>query len=155
MIKYISGDVTETESILIAHGVNAQGVMASGVAKAIRAKFPYAYDTYIEVYRQGHLHLGNVVYADAEFPEMWKRTAPTIANCVTQEFYGRNGVYIDYGAIKSCMANLNEFCHRNNIDQISMPMIGAGLGGGDWDAIALIINEEIKDDITVLVYILR
>lgn len=32
--KYIIGDITETELNYIAHGVNCQNVMGSGVAKA-------------------------------------------------------------------------------------------------------------------------
>ncbi len=152
MITYILGDVTQTKSLLIAHGVNTQGVMASGVAKAIRTKFPYAYEEYMKAYRankcsERHLRLGEVIYAKAP-------NYPTIANCVTQEFYGRdNKLYVDYDAIMLCMTNLNRYCCFNNIDQLAMPMIGAGLGGGNWEEIALIINENIVA--TTLVYQLR
>ena len=46
--KYIIGDITETELKYIAHGVNCQNVMGSGVAKALYTKFPEVKERYHE-----------------------------------------------------------------------------------------------------------
>jgi O-acetyl-ADP-ribose deacetylase (regulator of RNase III) len=37
--RYIQGDITETELDFIAHGVNCQNTMGSGVAKALFTKW--------------------------------------------------------------------------------------------------------------------
>lgn len=47
IIRNISGDVTAPIKGIIGHGVNCQGVMGSGVALAIRNKFPKAYTEYL------------------------------------------------------------------------------------------------------------
>lgn len=47
IIRNISGDVTAPIKGIIGHGVNCQGVMGSGVALAIRNKFPKAYAEYL------------------------------------------------------------------------------------------------------------
>lgn len=46
IIRNVNGDVTAPIRGIIGHGVNCQGVMGSGVALAIRNKFPKAYDEY-------------------------------------------------------------------------------------------------------------
>lgn len=46
IVQELVGDVTSPTVGIIGHGVNCQGVMGSGVAKAIREKFPQAYTEY-------------------------------------------------------------------------------------------------------------
>ena len=46
MVHYVKGDVTKSDCDIICHQVNCQGVMNSGVAKAIREKWPEVYDNY-------------------------------------------------------------------------------------------------------------
>lgn len=138
-IIYRKGDLLETDCRLIAHGCNAQGVMGSGVAKAIRAKYPNAYDIYRGVHLDKGLTLGENVLAGIP------GTTTIIVNCITQEFYGRDSsrIYIDYKSIRSCMRNLNTILEM--YDEVAMPKIGAGLGGGDWETISIIIEEELTD----------
>ncbi len=40
MSKYVSGDIRCVSSGIIVHGCNAQGVMGSGVALALRTTWP-------------------------------------------------------------------------------------------------------------------
>jgi len=46
MIKYVRGNLLDAPQPIIVHQVNCQGVMGSGVAKAIRDKYPQAYQAY-------------------------------------------------------------------------------------------------------------
>ena len=46
MIHYIHDDITKSQCDIICHQVNCQGVMNSGVAKAIREKWPEVYESY-------------------------------------------------------------------------------------------------------------
>lgn len=145
MIIYKVGNITEASEKYIAHGCNAQGKMRSGVAKAIRAKWPEAYNEYKAIYDHEGLELGSIVYVHA-----FKAPCPVICNCITQEFYGRDGKqYVDYDAIRSCMKELNLVATG---DAIAIPKIGSALGGGDWNHIVSIIEEEI--DGPVIVYVM-
>lgn len=147
-IIYKNGDVSKAEEDIIAHGCNAQGKMASGVAKAIRTKFPKAYEYYYNAYIENNhsLTVGKIVWAPCG--------NKAIANCITQEFYGRDGrVYVDYNAIRQCMKVLNNEGHLSNLT-VAMPMIGSALGGGDWKIIEKIIEEEFTDT-TPVVYIFK
>lgn len=149
-IVYRKGDLLEAPEIVLAHGCNAQGVMGSGVAKAIRARYPSAYAAYRAQYENHNLglNLGDVIWVS-------QSDGKTIANCITQERYGKDGRrYVDYDAVRLCMREINavgfalQQQKRNWWDEVdsffrfAMPKIGAGLGGGNWDEIAKIVEEE-------------
>ena len=69
----------------------------------------------------------------------------------TQYAYGRNKVNVDYDAISKVFELINkDFANHINI---GIPMIGAGLAGGDWNIISDIINEKTPD-LNITLYIL-
>jgi O-acetyl-ADP-ribose deacetylase (regulator of RNase III) len=46
MLHYKKGNLLEVKEGIITHGVNCQGVMGSGVALAIKQKYPSAFYSY-------------------------------------------------------------------------------------------------------------
>jgi len=145
-LKYYVGDLLLSSCPLIIHGVNAQGVMGSGIAKSIRLMYPEVFSIYRKKYELNQLKLGEVIYVKTK--RYW------IANGVTQKNYGRfKKQYVDYEAINKIMLNVNNFSKNKNINQVGMPLIGAGLGGGSWEIIAKII-EECLTDVQPIVYVL-
>jgi len=143
-IEYIKGDVTLAESGVIVHGCNAQGVMKSGVAKAIKEKFPEAYDAYMTKHKsEDGLVLGENIHAVSK--SLIDDKIIVVTNAITQEFYGKdNKRYVDYDAIRSCMRNI-AFSFDGMTSTVAMPKIGSGLGGGDWKTISAIIEEELSN----------
>lgn len=148
LLTYKHGDLLQAEENLIAHGCNAQGVMGSGVAKAIRDRWPRAYKAYVESFENDH---------GAE-PERFLGTFSTtrvggvmsakiIANVVTQLDYGREpGVrYMSYDALDKGFRNLMGDMGIGT-NRAAIPMVGAGLGGGDWRVIEAILSR-IEDDL--------
>lgn len=147
-IEYIKGDLFTTDCKVIVHGCNAQGVMGSGVAKIIRDKYPKAYNEYRTEYERNvySLPIGNII-------PVWTNSK-MIINAITQDYYGQDGKrYVSYDAVAKSMHEVNKFCLGYNYKEVAMPQIGAGLGGGDWNVIAAIIESELKD-VQVKVYIL-
>lgn len=150
---YKTGDLTEASERIIAHGCNTQGVMGSGVAKAIRGKWPQNYEWYRSAYQAGGLVLGTIVWYAITHDG---KEELLIANCITQEFFGRDGKqYVDYDAVRRCMWGINKESRlrreqhmnpydQNPFDSFALPMIGAGLGG-DWSIIESIIDAETTD----------
>mgnify|MGYP000938564803 CR=1 FL=1 len=135
MIIYKTGDITQVKEGIIMHGCNAQGVMGSGVALAIKNKFPMAYENY-KLYASSHsIDLGDIVWAEITANKLW------IANAISQRNYGRSNIrYVNYSAIVKCF----DACIDNALIVgcgINFPKIGAGLGGGDWNIIEQLIND--------------
>lgn len=136
-IEYHKGNLLDVKQGIIVHGCNAQGVMGSGGALAVKLKYEGAYQAYLDAHchTPGGLKLGEVIYWRAPNPELW------IANAITQESYGRNNKrYINYWAIAKCFKEIMGFANAYT-PLVNFPKIGAGLGGGDWNIIQQIIND--------------
>jgi O-acetyl-ADP-ribose deacetylase (regulator of RNase III) len=74
-----------------------------------------------------------------------------IINAYTQYgYWGKEGkINADYEAIKNVF---NRIYETYNDKKIGIPMIGAGLAGGDWNKIEKIIDDINFNDITLVKY---
>lgn len=121
---------------IIVHGCNAQGRMATGFAKELRARFPGAYDEYMNKHNASGLTTGDNIYYVDDTENV------IICNSITQSRYGYDGKkYVSYDGIDTCFDKLNEFVQKlgNNV-HVHFPLIGADLGGGNWNVIKEIIE---------------
>lgn len=175
-VEYRIGDLLDYPGRFIVHGCNSQGVMNSGVAKAIRERYPLAFTRYRDTYERNgnHLSLGDVVVADCG--------THVVFNAITQDRYGYDDKqYVDYEAIKQSLMTTRTIINQT-ADQIkgkfypyewslitrsetkeqplvddkaiAMPLIGAGLGGGDWVKIHQILEQpHVLGDLKPIVYI--
>lgn len=135
-MKHIEGDIFEIERGVLVHGCNAKGVMGSGIALAIKNKYPSAFLAYRESFQAGELKLGSITVVRP-------REGFFIVNGVTQDRYGReNGVvYANYDAIRCVFAQAAQLARKEGLPLV-FPLIGCGLAGGDWSKVSKIINEE-------------
>ena len=146
MIEYIKGNIFDSESPLIGHGVNCCGVFNAGLAKQIRAKFPNAYKAYMEKYNKDGWEVGQIQVVDTI-------EGKKIANLATQKYYRRGKKYVSYYGIEKSLQNLIMYCENNQIKEISIPKLGCGLGGGDFEMLKKIITQEfLLTDIYVQVW---
>ncbi len=142
-LKIETGDIfnviANRSDVVFIHGCNAQGVFGSGVAKIVKDIYPEAYKFYKEVHKKQGLHLGQVILVQTN-------SGPTIANAITQEFYGRdvNVKYADYDAIIiACEAVAKHF--EDSGKEIHLPMIGGGLGNLDVKRLTAIFQAVFHD----------
>jgi len=153
MIETIKGNVLDINVGIIVHSCNNQGVMGSGIAKEVRTRFPSAYATYMNEYNNVRAYLGSISSVEV---------APfkLIVNGIGQNGYGRDGKrYVSYDALTAIFQRVNKLANKIAVEQmrvlpICFPMIGAGLGGGDWDIIKTIIDKTISDKFEKKLYIL-
>lgn len=152
--KYIQGDITETELKYIAHGVNCQNTMGSGVAKALFTKWPEVKENY-------HVYCNTMIeryqYKPKDFlgwAQLVNTNGPTVFNCFTQENYGYDGKrYVNYTAIVDAFANLiSQEAMGVITGPIAIPKIGCGLAGGNWTFMEQLINDTVTDQIEIWVY---
>lgn len=74
----------------------------------------------------------------------------TVVNAYTQYKTGAASKPLDYEALTLCMRKMN---HEFKGKHIGLPLIGAGLAGGDWERIKQIIQTELKDcKVTIVHY---
>lgn len=156
-MKTIDGDLLELarqgKFDVIVHGCNCFHTMGGGIALQIRKKYPEAYTIDCKETNNGDRgKLGSYSFVSRTFfvPELEKAHELTIINAYTQYDFGKHGRNVDYEAVSSAFAEIKRNFHGK---RIAYPMIGAGLAGGNWEIIKLIIADELKDeDHTLVVY---
>ena len=142
-MKEIEGDLItmmkEFKFQVMAHGCNCFCAMGAGIAKRVREEFPKAWEADQTTERGDINKLGNYTFADYRWNNKF---AFRVINAYTQ--YGHNPAEkpFDYEAFILCMRKIN-FNHKGM--SIGLPLIGAGLAGGDWTKIKEIISYELRD----------
>lgn len=142
----LNGDLFKTPFEIIAHQVNCQGVMGSGVAKQIREKFPWAYEGYMAALEQN-----GADYMFGKSQIVWQNEH-TIFNIFSQYNYGYDGKqYTNYKALDTAFREAILHYRDNDADDvkqipIAIPYkIGCDRGGGDWDTVKQILEKIEKD----------
>ena len=135
-MKHIKfGNMLNVEHGILVHGCNAQGVMGSGIALAVKTKYPAAFDAYRAACAslKPEERLGKSVFVNVS-------DYIYVANCITQFDFGKDGrKYVNYQAIQQCFTDVAAKAKKDHLD-VHYPLIGAGLGGGDWAVISNIID---------------
>ena len=140
MITIIQGDILNAPiAEIICHQTNCIGKFGSGVAGAIRKRYPESYSLYKEyIDKKGIDALGTI-------QSMRMSDGRIICNMLAQASCGYDGKkYTDEVAFKKCLIELKEKFGTENI--FAFPYkIGCGLGGGSWAEISRIFLQVMSD----------
>ena len=129
----------EGEFDVIAHGANCFSTMGAGIAKQIRERYPEAYYADIYYSLNEEERLGNFTCT----------SDGSIVNLYTQYHPGAN---FCYSAFRLAIRKLEHY-FGNKGYKFGFPMIGCGIGGGNWNKVKAIIQKELKDeDVTIVFY---
>ena len=156
MVRIIDGDLFTSDARIIAHQVNCQGRMDSGVALQVKNKFPHVYEEYKKIASPeilGKIQLipCNPAYIGYDsgsiavpYTEQW------ICNLFAQDKYGYDGKqYTSIDALIKCFSKLNACIHEKNNNfnsKIAMPYkIGCVRGGANWNDVYELIERTFYD----------
>lgn len=154
MITYRKGSVVDVTEGIILQQVNAQGVMGSGVAKALRDKYPVIWDAYSSrvkphQYDQGRQYMGDVIPITVS-------EGLIIYNLVGQLHYGAqpnawsaDGRYTSYDALSDALAKTARYI-KGVPAKVHTVKLGCDRGRGEWPIVEALINHHLRDhDVTV------
>lgn len=153
MIKIVKGDLLQATENIIAHQVNCQGVMGSGVAKQIRDKFPKVFINYRDFVKEHIMAnvredlLGNVQYVRV-LEDKW------VANMFGQLNYGYDRKqYTNEEMLYYCFKDLRENAEKHGLSVALPYMVGCYRGGGDWKNVEqLLLNAFDGYEVTLYKY---
>jgi O-acetyl-ADP-ribose deacetylase (regulator of RNase III) len=158
-LKYKVGDIVNAilrgEVVAIGHQANCFNTMNSGVAKAIKARLPCAWEA-DQLTLKGDLDkLGGT--SIGQLRDEAGQPTGLVYNLYGQYNYGYDSKgYTNYEALRGALMHMrDDLLTGNNLWNVGFPKIGAGLGGGDWDTIARIIDEVFDDRFNVTIYTLQ
>lgn len=143
MIKTVYGNILDATEDIICHQVNCQGVMGTGIAKALYQRWPIvkgAYQRFCQAESLGEPQnlLGKVQMVEVE-------PGKYVANIFGQLDYGRNPYkkYTDYVALTNAF---NEIRNKYAGKSLAYPYgFGCGLANGDWAIVSQMIETYFKD----------
>ena len=146
MIKHIKGNIFEQNADVICHQVNCQGVMASGVAKQVREKYPWVYATYKRACDKAKKSKMRML---GRCQEVFIDENRVIVNVFAQDNYGYDGkCYTDYEVLQDCFGIINE-CYKGKT--VAIPyLMGCHRGGGDWSVVSKLLESIFNDSETTL-----
>lgn len=150
MINYVDCDITTIETGIIGHVVNCRGLMGSGVAWAIRKKWPIVFQQYSKLPTgQEMLGVCDVVIINQQL---------CVANLYGQLNCGNDGQrYGDLEAIEQSLRQLCEVAIRLDEVNIYLPKIASKRAGLDWETevcplIQLVNKSYPLLDFTICIY---
>lgn len=156
-MKEITGNLLDIQKGILVHGCNCQGVMGSGVALAVKNKYKGTHTIYREVWRSVGLSLGSVIlcaglnYGSKNEHRPYEAHVSDelpddlfVVHAMTQFAYGTDKRHVDYDAISACFAQVKLLARDFKLP-VYYPLIGAGLGGGDWSEIAPRIDQALGE----------
>lgn len=143
-----NGNLLDSQADIICHQTNCKGVMGSGVAFAIKQKYPRVFEQYRKAYDKGMLSLGmcQIVQTNPN-----KDDNRLVANLCGQDEFGTHQRCTNYEGIFVCLDKLANYCKNNDVKSVAFPWkMSSDRGGADWNIIRAMIQSVFKDmDITI------
>ena len=151
-IVYKTGNLLDAQTDVIAHQVNCQGAMGSGVAKQIRDKWSRVYDSYVS-YCYDYITCTHELLGECQLVQI--NDHQYVANLFGQNYYGRDDKrYTSYDGIYDALTSLAVQMMDNGMESLAIPYkMSSDRGGADWNVILAMIESVFKNtDITIEIW---
>ena len=160
MINIIDGNLLDSNCDYICHQVNCMGKMNSGVAKAIREKWPVVFKEYQKAYNFAEdcftnnklcqTSVADYLLGKSQFVNI--NDNQQVVNMFAQNGYGYDGKrYTSYDAFWSCLGEIKNKAPKGS--QIAFPYnIGCCRGGANWEVICSMIVAVLSEDYYIYFY---
>ncbi len=125
------------------NAVNCQGVMGKGIALAFKERFPNNFEIYKRACDNGTMKIGEVLLVQEK--------GKTIVNFPTKDSWRKKSTY---EFISQGLESLAKVIVEEKITSISIPPLGCGNGGLDWNKVEALIFTAFEklDDIEIVIY---
>lgn len=146
VIRFLQGNLLDSDAEALVNTVNTQGVMGKGVALEFKKRFPDNYEFYRQACEQGQVQIGKMlVFPTQRFEPRYIINFPT-----KQHWRGRSKLeYIQHG-----LQDLVCVVQQQGIRSIALPPLGCGHGGLRWEQVRPLIEQAFAalPDVEVQVY---
>lgn len=141
-ISLKTGNIWDTDAIMIGHGVNTKGAMASGIAVQFREKFPEMHERYMNLCKMlppARL-LGTAAIWTNDFYDGTSKFV--VANLFSQENPGADA---HYSFVNKSVNQAVIYAEINGFEKIALPQIGCGVGGLNWPTMLALFERFYAD----------
>lgn len=147
MLKFVSGNLLDSNAEVIINAVNTVGVMGKGIALQFKQAFPHNFKEYKKACDMKSLKPGVLLVVKDHHPRTGNKT---IANFPTKVHW-KNPSKIEY--VETGLKELARVAHEAGWKSIALPALGCGNGGLKWEEVKSLILFYLNEiDADVFVY---
>lgn len=147
MIKYLTGNILESNAEALVNTVNTVGVMGKGIALQFKKAYHNNYKSYVEACKKNEITVGKVFVVEDSNLQSEKKL---IINFPTKKDWRKPS---EYNFIDSGLDDLVRVINQYKIKSIAIPPLGAGNGGLEWTRVKKLIEQKLSHlKIEILVY---
>ncbi|MCP8465711.1 macro domain-containing protein [Pseudomonas sp. ZM23] len=154
MIRYVEGDILLSKAQVIAHGIAPQDHFDTGLALALRERWPsmvrdYRHAAHSDAPASGSIWVWSGVDADG--------STRCIANLLTQDMQGSGRSARPAKAtlenVGHCLKELARYVQSEGVNSVALPCLATGVGGLDWKDVKPLVERYLGELwATVVVY---
>ncbi len=144
MLKFVTGDLLQSEADALVNTVNCEGYMGKGIAYQFKKRFPEMNADYVKKCKANELTTGKL--------HCFKTGNKLIINFPTKDKW-REKSKMEY--ITSGLDELIKVIREYNISSVAIPPLGCGNGGLDWNEVRPEIIrklEKISEKTDIFIY---
>ena len=154
MIREVEGDILLTRAQVIAHGIAPQDHFDSGLALALRERWPSLVRDYRHAIQSRAAHPGDIwAWAGVDADGATRR----IVNLLTQNMRGEGpAAKPDKATLENVghtLKALAQYVQKEGINSLALPRLATGVGGLEWAGVKPLIHQYLGGlGTAVLVY---
>lgn len=134
MIRYVQGNIFHSRTEAVVNPVNTVGVMGAGLALTFKRAAPENFQIYRKACKRRNFKLGSVLTVRLKND----RPVQYIINFPTKGFWGNPSRLED---IEAGLWALVREVEELEIESVSVPPLGCGLGGLRWSDVEPLIHD--------------
>lgn len=138
MINYKTGNLVASTDEAVVNTVNTVGVMGKGIALQFKENYPSNYKAYVAACKSGDIGIGKLFV----FDESDLNGRKLIVNFPTKQQWRFKSKY-EY--IEKGLDDLKNVIIKYSIKSISIPPLGCGNGGLDWNVVKEMIESKLNN----------
>lgn len=139
MLKFVKGNLLESEAQALVNTVNTVGVMGKGIALQFKNQFPENYKIYAKACKNNEFHIGELLVTEEQ---SLFGGSKIIINFPTKTDWRKPS---EYSYIEKGMVELVNIIKSKKIKSIALPPLGAGHGGLDWNKVRRMMEYYLRD----------
>lgn len=147
MIKYVTGNMFDSDAEALVNTVNTVGVMGKGIAFQFKKRFSKNYREYRNLCTKGGFEIGKLLVVEDYNITTGKKI---IINFPTKKHWRNSSEYV---FIEKGLDELVRIINEKKLKSIALPPLGSGNGGLHWFKVKELINDKLASiencDITV------
>jgi O-acetyl-ADP-ribose deacetylase (regulator of RNase III) len=142
MISYTQDSIFDSPAQTLVNAVNTVGVMGKGLALEFKHRYPAMFKEYEAICKRGELEIGKLWLYKS--PDKWVLNFPT-------KIHWRNPSKVEY--IEAALRTFVTTYEADGITSISLPMLGTGAGGLNWQKEVKPLMENYLSSLPIEIYI--